>query len=204
MRNKVTRAAAVAAGGSCLAAALLALAGGAAAPALAGIEDIGGTASIAVNHATVNGLARAGIVVLPEAPGGASAGRNREIIAFQVSGGDGNYILTSGSVDLAGGLVFTDGGTRRSVTLTGLAFSYHAGTIGGVAGTRHVSLVSVGGALSGSSNAGPPATQTFTASALFVTKAGARYLNDGLHTTYFKAGQQIGTFRTTYQTQTTS
>jgi hypothetical protein len=204
MRNKVTRAAAVAAGGAGLAAALLALVGGAATPALAGIEDTGGTASIAINHATVTGLARDGIVLLPRAPGGASAGRNREIVALTVSGGDGNYVDTAGSVDLAGGLVFTDAATGRSVTVSSLAFSYDAGTIGGVAGTRHVALVSVGGALSGSSNAGPPATQTFTASELLVTASGARYLNSQLHTSYFKAGQQVGSFTTTYETQSAS
>ncbi|HUC24034.1 MAG TPA: hypothetical protein VMA73_15100 [Streptosporangiaceae bacterium] len=204
MRNKVTRAAAVAAGGAGLAAALLALAGGAATPALAGIEDTSGTASIAINHATVTRLARAGIVLLPSAPGGASAGGSREHVTLPVSGGDGNYIGTAGSVDLAGGLVFTDGATGRSVTITSLAFSYDAGTIGGTSGTRHVAILSVGGALSGSSNAGPPATQTFTASELLVTASGARYLNGQLHTKYFKAGQQVGTFATTYETQSTS
>ena len=204
MRNKVTRVAAVAAGGAGLAAALLAVAGGAATPALAGLEDTGGTASIAINHATETGLARAGIVLLPRAPGGAAAGRNREVVTVPVSGGDGNYIDTSGTVDLAGGLVFTDGATGRSVTLSSLTFSYDAGTIGGVAGTKQVAVVSVGGALSGSSNAGPPATQTFTASELLLTTSGARYLNSQLHTKYFKAGQQVGTFATTYETESTS
>jgi hypothetical protein len=204
MRNKVTRAAAVAAGGAGVAAALLALAGGAATPALAGIEDTNGTASIAINHATVTRLARAGIVLLPTAPGGASAGGSREHVTLPVNGGDGNYVGTSGSVDLAGGLVFTDGATGRSVTVTSLVFSYDAGTIGGVAGTRHVAILSVGGALSGSSNAGPPATQTFAASELIVTASGARYLNSQLHTKSFKAGQQVGSFATTYETESTS
>ena len=204
MRNKVTRAAAVAAGMAGLVAGLLALAGEAATPALAGIEDTGGTATIAINYATLSGLAKAGIVLLPKAPGSASAGRNREIVTLPVSGGDGTFVGTSGSVDTAGGLVFTDGATRRSVTVSSLAFNYGPGTISGVAGTRNVALVSVGGALSGSSNAGPPATQTFAASALIVTRAAARYLNGQLHTKYFKQGQQIGSFATTYDTQASS
>ncbi len=205
MRNKVTRAAGLAglAAAVLTGAGALAVAAGGATPALAGIEDTGGTASITVSHSTVNGLARAGIVVLPEAPGGASVSRTgREIVTLQVSGGDGNFVGTAGSVDLAGGLVFTDGATRLSVAVTKLVFNYSTGTIGGVAGTRSVTLVSVGGALSGSSSAGPPATQTFTASALLVTKAGARYLNTQLHTKYFKQGQQIGSFATTYETTT--
>jgi hypothetical protein len=206
MRKKVTRAAGLAGlAAAVTGAGVLAVAIGAATPALAGIEDTGGTASITVSHSTVNGLARAGIVLLPEAPGGASASRSgREIVTLQVSGGDGNYVGTSGSVDLAGGLVFTDGATRLSVTLTGLTFNYGTGNIAGVGGTRNVALVSVGGALSGSSSAGPPATQTFTASALLVTKAGARFLNSQLHTKYFTQGQQIGSFATTYDTETTS
>ncbi|HTZ91136.1 MAG TPA: hypothetical protein VMB74_01965 [Streptosporangiaceae bacterium] len=206
MRKKVTRAAGLAGlAAAATGAGVLAVAIGAATPALAGIEDTGGTASIAVSHSTVNGLARAGIVVLPAAPGGASVSRTgREIVTLPVSGGDGNFVGTSGTVDLAGGLVFTDGATRLSVTLTGLTFDYSTGNIGGVAGTRNVALVSVGGALSGSSSAGPPATQTFTASALLVTKAGARFLNSELHTKYFAEGRQIGSFATTYDTATTS
>jgi hypothetical protein len=55
----------------------------------------------------------------------------------------------------------------------------------------------IGGAENGQQNAGPPATQTFSASAVFVTHGGVANLDSALHSSYFKAGQDLGSFGTT-------
>ena len=182
-----------------LAAGLLALAGSAAAPAFAGTSDTGGTATIAIRHYTLAGLAKAGIVILPGDSGTASYVSGHEVLSYPVTGGDATFIGTAGTLDLAGSIQFTDGATGRSVTLTNLTFSYGTAYISGMAGTARVVLGQVGGAENGRASAGPPATQTFTASAVFTTIGGASYLNTALHATYFKAGQDLGSFATTYE-----
>ncbi|MGO8958082.1 MAG: hypothetical protein ACLQFR_12020 [Streptosporangiaceae bacterium] len=198
MRKNVARAA----GLMGLAAGLIALAGSAAAPALAGTTDTGGTATIAIRHYTLAGVAKAGIVILPGEPGTASYASGHEVISTPVTGGDANFIGTAGTLDLAGTIQFTDGVTGRSVTLTNLTFSYGTAYISGVAGSTRLVLGAVGGAENGQTSAGPPATQTFTASGVYTTIGGARYLDEALHTGYFKAGQDLGRFATTYDVAT--
>ncbi len=198
MRKKVARAAGLIG----LAAGLLALAGGASGRAFASTTDTGGTVTIAIRHYTLAGLARAGIVVLPGDSGTASYASGHEVLSYPVTGGDASFIGTAGTLDLAGSVQFTDGATGRSVTLTDLTFSYGTGYISGAAGTARVVLGQIGGAENGQASAGPPATQTFSASAVFTTLGGASYLDTALHTSYFKAGQDLGGFAAAYDVQT--
>ena len=194
MRINIARAAGLAG----IAAGVLALAAGAATPASAAtVTDTGGTAVIAISHATLDGLAKAGIVVLPSGSGTASYANGLENITLTVSGGNATIVGATGTLDLAGSLQFVDGSSGKSLTLSKLALSYDAATFTGVAG-RHDVTVDVTGSLNGTQNAGPPASQTFTASALVLTKSGAKFLNTALHAKYFKAGQDLGSLATTY------
>jgi hypothetical protein len=180
----------------------IALAAGASAPALAGTADTGGTATITIAPGALESLAKAGIVVLPGGTGTATDVRGNEKLTFQVAGGDASYLTTSGTLDLTGTLVVLDGATRRSVTVTKLSFSYDTGDIAGVVGRRSLALGSLGGVETGSESAGPPVTETFSASADYLTGAAGRYLDKTLHSTAFKKGSwNLGGFVTTYQTQ---
>jgi hypothetical protein len=200
MHKKLVRAAAPAA----VAAAVtgIALAAGSAAPALAGTADTGGTATITIAARELASLAKAGIVVLPGGTGTATDVRGNERLTFQVAGGNASYLNTSGTLDLAGTLVLLDGATRRSVTVTRLSFSYDTGDIAGVVGRRSLALGSLGGVETGSENAGPPVTESFSASADYLTGAAVRYLDKALRTRGFANGADLGSFATTYQTQT--
>lgn len=195
MRTKVARAA----GLTSVAAGVLALASAAAGPALASSTvDTGGTASVAVQHSVLKGLAKAGLVLLPTGFGTASYVKGQEKITLSVSGGDATFVGATGTLELAGGLELIDGASGKSVTVTKLAFSYDTASITGVAGRHHVTIGDVAGSINGTASAGPPASQTFTATAIVLTKSGAKFLDSQLRTTYFKAGQDIGGFATTY------
>jgi len=208
MPKKIARAA----GLTGLAAGLLALAG-AAAPALAGaaaasgpagITDTGGTVVVALRHAAVESLAKAGIVVLPTGSGTATYRKGAEKITLQVTGGNASFVGTYGSLDLAGSLEIIDGATGKSVTLTGLTFDYTTASITGRVGRRLVVIGEIGGAEIGQQHAGPPTSETFSASAVFTTKAGAAYLDSSLHSKYFKADQDLGSFAADYDTASSS
>jgi hypothetical protein len=200
MRNKFARAA----GLTGLAAGVLALAGATAGPALAGTTDTGGTVVVALRHSALAGLAKAGIVVLPTGSGAASYSKGYEKVTLQVTGGNASFIGTYGSLDLAGSLEIVDGATHQSVTLTKLTFDYTTGNVSGAGSGQRVVIGQIGGAETGQQHAGPPTSETFTASALFVTKAGAKYLDAKLHTKYFTAGADLGTFAANYDTATSS
>lgn len=200
MQSKLVRAAGLLG----LAAGMLGLTGGilpaqaGTASTASGTVDTGGTAVVAVPGTLINNLAKAGIVVLPTGPGTAAYAGNREKITLAVSGGDATFVGTTGTLDLSGGLRIADGWTRRSVTLTDLTFSYNTATIYGKDGTRRVAIGQVGGSLNGTQSAGPPASQTFTASAVLLTKSGAKFLDAALKTSYLTAGRNLASFATTY------
>jgi hypothetical protein len=202
MGKKVARAA----GLTGLAAGLLALAGAAAAPALAATADTGGTFSIGIPKGHVASLAKAGIVVLPTGPGTAAVVNSGERITLQVTGGNANFIGTSGTLHLAGGIELIDGATGKSVTLTALSFSYDTAEIGVRAGGHGLGLGVIGGSETGTQDpvSGTPTSQTFTASSISLTAAAARYLDRVLHTKYFKAQTDLGSVATTYDIETVS
>jgi hypothetical protein len=177
-----------------LGAALLALAAGGAAPALAA-TDTGGTFTVNIAKSPLEHLAKAGVVVLPTGTGTATSANAGEHITLQVSGGDATYVGTQGALQLAGGLLLTDGATDRSVALTSLIFSYDSGWITAVAGGHRIPLATVGGSETGSDTS---STQTFAATALYLGPGAAKYLDKELKTKYFKSQQDLGGFTTTY------
>jgi hypothetical protein len=200
MRKEIVRAAGLAG----LAAVALALAGAAAAPALAAATDTGGTFTLGIANHGVKSLAKDGIVILPTGAGTATAAKYQESITLQVSGGNATYVGLTGTLDLAGGVKLFDGSTGRSVTLTGLTFSYDTGRVSVLAGGRRIPLAVIGGDEVGTSADGPPATQTFKAAALSLTATAAKYLDQSLHATYFAAQTDLGSLSTTYDIATGS
>jgi hypothetical protein len=202
MGKKVARAA----GLTGLAAGLVALAGAAAAPALAATADTGGTFAIGIFKSRVASLARAGIVVLPTGAGTAAVVNSGERITLPVTGGNANFVGTSGTLHLAGGIELIDGATGKSVTLTSLSFSYDTAEIGARAGGRGLGLGVIGGSENGTQDpvGGTPTSQTFTASSISLTAAAAKYLDRVLHTKYFKAQSDLGSLATTYSIETVS
>jgi hypothetical protein len=62
----------------------------------------------------------------------------------------------------------------------------------------------IGGAEVGQQHAGPPTSETFSASAVFTTRAGAAYLDGRLRSKYFKANKDLGSFAADYETAPTS
>jgi len=204
MRKRVTRIAGLMAAAG-LAAGSLTLAVGTATPAIAGTTDTGGSAVVTLAGPVVAGLAKAGIVVLPTGTGTAAAHGRQENLTLQVTGGNGDYVTGTGHVSLGGSLVLIDGSTGRAATLGQLRFSYDSAKIVAVpVGSGQIPVISVGGALAATTNAGPPVSQSFSASALIVTASGARYLDSALRTKYFKSGADIGAFAATYDTTATS
>jgi hypothetical protein len=177
-----------------LAAALLALAAGGAAPALAA-TDTGGTFTVNIAKGSLQHLAKGGVVVLPTGTGSATSVNAGEHITLQVSGGDATFVGTQGSLQLAGGLLVTDGVTGRSVSLSGLTFSYDTGWITAQAGGSRIALAVVGGSETGSTGT---STQTFGATGLFLGTAAAKYLNKELKTTALKPQADLGGIVTTY------
>jgi hypothetical protein len=179
--------------------------GAGAGPAMAGTADTGGTAAITLWGPVVSGLAKAGIAVLPGPSGTATDIGGRERVTLPVVGGNADYVTATGQLDLGSSLVFIDGATGKTATLRQLRFSYGSAKINGVpAGHARISLVAAGGALSATTNPGPPVSQSFRASALLLTPAGASYLDKELHTKYFRAGRDIGEFAATYDTESTT
>jgi hypothetical protein len=177
-----------------LAAALLALAVGGAAPALAA-TDTGGTFTVNIAKGYLRHLAKGGVVVLPTGTGAATSVNAGEHITLQISGGDATFVGTQGSLQLAGGLLVTDGATGRSVSLTGLSFSYDTGWITAQAGGSRIVLAAVGGSETGSTGT---TTQTFDATGLFLGTGAAKYLNKELRTTALKPQADLGGIATTY------
>jgi len=198
MRFKTARIAGIT-GVAGVAAGLLALLAGSATPALAATTDTGGTFTLNVTHSNVTRLAKAGLVVLPTGTGTATSVNAGEHITLQVRGGDATFIGTAGTLHLAGGLLVTDGATGRSLSLTGLAFSYDTGRISMVAGGSRFALGSVGGSETGSTGA---TSQTFSVTGIYLSPGAARYLDRHLHTSYFKAQADLGGFTTTYTVET--
>lgn len=174
-----------------------------AAPALATTADTGGTATISIPRADLVLLAKAGIILLPGSPATASytagTGKFNSIDAntFTVTGGNGEVSNFTGVVSLGGTLVIINAAHSQIVTISNLEFNFFNGTLKGhINGATHgTPLAYVGGSLSTSTGTG---TETFSASELISSAAGAKALNTALGTTAFVKGINLGSFTTTF------
>lgn len=177
-------------------------------PALADTADTGGSASLAVPVAVVAGLANANIVMLPGTPATSSFDpkARTDTVTNPVTGGNAEVRNFYGILKLGGSLVVMDAKTHKSVNITGLQVNLFQGTLQGIlpGNTTVTTLAYLNGVMSTSSDAGPPATETLTCSALSLSTKAATALNTDLGVTrVFRHGINIGSFTTTFDVTVT-
>jgi hypothetical protein len=161
---------------------------------------VAGTGTITVPASILAQLAKAGIAVVPQ--GAASLAYDSTThtgtVVYNATGGDAQVNALAGSVDYSGGVKFCDIRTGEGVTFSALLLDMFNGQLdatSSVDGTQQVLLDTGGNVSTSVSSAG---VQTFSADSLQIDAAGAAYLDSTLDTSYFTAGQVVGTFTTTY------
>lgn len=169
--------------------------------ALADTTDTGGTATLSVPKATVDGWARANVLMLAGAPATSSFASGANSYTLNVTGGNGEVSNFYGILQLGGGtLVFLNDKTGKTLTVTGVQLNFFNGTLQGIlpGNTKVTTLAYLDGTMSSSSNPGPPETETFSCDELDLSAKAATALNAGLNTTGFTRGSDIGGFTTTF------
>jgi len=162
----------------------------------------GGTTTISVPAATAAAAVRAGIVATLTDPATATYNQQTSAIdaAFPVTGGTADVKTFTGTLEHGGSVVFANYNKNKKVTITNLTLDFVTNQISGVlsGSTTPVTLFDLGG--QGSSSVSGQ-TQTYSASEFDVDPGGATALDTALKTSYFTAGQNLGSFTTTF-TQT--
>ncbi|MED7950649.1 hypothetical protein ACFVYP_11665 [Kitasatospora sp. NPDC058201] len=158
------------------------------------------TGSAVVNSSTtfLKDQALNGIVVIPLPTAAPSYDSTTGIsTTFPVTGGSANLSGYYGDIDLGGGLLFINVFTGKSATFKQLHFSVDSWQISGVpvGGTAPVALLDPAGDSQIGRNG---AVQTLNTTDLQLDAAGAEYLDSKLKTSFFKAGQSVGTFALTF------
>jgi hypothetical protein len=170
-------------------------------PAEADTADTGGTAALSVPRAVVVGLAKSTVIILPGSPGSAGYANGAETFTMPVTGGTGEVSNFSGIVNLGGKLVVINTKGGHTVTISGLQLNFFTGALSGVLSgtTNHQALGFLSGDLSTSSDAGPPATESVSASEVLMSGNLAKALNTALGTTAFVKGTNMGSFTSTFE-----
>ncbi|MEV0534311.1 hypothetical protein [Kitasatospora sp. NPDC050463] len=153
-----------------------------------------GSAVVHENTAFLKDSALNGLVVIPLPTATPSYDSTTGFsTSFPVTGGEVNLQGYYGNVQLGGSLLFVNLFTGKSAVFKELAFSADSWAITGVpvGGTAPVALLDPAGTTDITRSG---ATQTVTAADLRVDAEGAQYVDTKLNTTFFKAGQSIGTF----------
>jgi len=184
------------------AAGVAALVIGSAGAASADTVVTGGTTTISVPAATAAAAVKAGIVATVTDPATATYNQQTSAIdaSFPVTGGTADVATFTGTLEQGGSVVFANYSKKKKVTITDLTLDFTTNQISGVlSGTSApVTLFDLGGQGSFSING---QTQTYSATEVDVDPAGATALDSALKTSYFTAGQNLGSFTTTF-TQT--
>jgi hypothetical protein len=172
---------------------------GLASPAAAAAPVVsGGTTTLTIPYAVLGQAAGAGIV--GELQDGATATcddpQSALDVAFPVSGGNASLPTLSGSLQHNGSLLLKDFRTHKQVKLANLQFNVRTAQITAQPGTDPaVVLFDLGGTVKFTIGT---AGQGVTASVLKVDPAGASYLDSALQATFFTAGQQVGSFASSW------
>jgi hypothetical protein len=170
-------------------------------PAVADTADTGGTAALSMPRAVVVGLAKSTVIILPGSPGSAGYANGAETFSMPVTGGTGEVSNFSGIVNLGGKLIVINTKGGHTVNITGLQLNFFTGALSGVltGSTKHIALGFLSGDLSTSSNPGPPATESVSASEVLMSGNLAKTLNKALGTTAFVRGTNMGAFTATFE-----
>jgi hypothetical protein len=177
----------------------------AAGPAVADTADTGGMAALSIPRAVVVGLGKSTIIMLPGGPGSASYGSGAETFTMPVTGGTGEVSNFTGIVDMGGKLIVINTKAGKTVNITDIELNLFTGALTGVlpGGTAHTALAFLSGDMSTSSDPGPPATETLSATEVDMSGKLASALNTALNTTAFVKGTNMGAFTTTFDVTVT-
>ncbi|MFD7639394.1 hypothetical protein ACFV4P_01950 [Kitasatospora sp. NPDC059795] len=180
------------------AAAGLALVASVASATTASAAPAAGNAVIHESNAFFQQAAQAGIVAVPLPTATAGYDPSTGLSAsFPVTGGSGNIAEFWGSVQFGGGLLFVDARTGSAVAFRQLSFSSDSYQVTGVpdGSTTPVALFAPAGETVVTRTG---ATQNLNAASLTLDPAGAQFLDSKLRTSFFTAGQSVGTFTVSY------
>ncbi|WP_194908933.1 hypothetical protein [Catenulispora rubra] len=157
-----------------------------------------GSVTLTATNAFVDSALHSGIaaVPLPSATGSYS-NTTGATATFPVTGGNAVLARFYGSITLGGGLAFADAFTGKIVCFHDVAFGGDTQSLTAVpdGSTTPVTLFALGNNTIGSGNGVVPETLTGDAD---VDPAGAAYLDQALHTTFFNANQVVGSLSVSY------
>jgi hypothetical protein len=159
---------------------------------------VSGTGTLTVSQSYLLTLARAHIFVTANSAQSVTYNRTAKTVTvvYSVTGGDANVNTFAGAVQYRGGITLYDWATGKKVQLGSLQFDLFNDQFDGTASDGTVvNVLDTDGVQAATAN-GP--AQTFTASALTIDAGGASYLDSALGTTAFNAGDQVGSFATSY------
>ncbi|GAB7181823.1 hypothetical protein ATKI12_1654 [Kitasatospora sp. Ki12] len=157
-----------------------------------------GQAVITTDVNFLSAAALKGIVVIPLQPANPTFDPNAGLtVTLPVSGGAANIPAFYGDVQFGGGLLFLNLSTGRSVTFKQFDFSVANGYFTAVpnGSTTPVPLLDPAGDNVINRNG---LTQNLNSSSFQVDAEGATYLDAKLGTTFFTAGQQVGSLALSY------
>lgn len=157
-----------------------------------------GTGTLTVNQSYLLTLAKQDVIAVPTQAQSVTYSSTTQTVTvvYSANGGDADVTSLSGEVDYSGGLTFFNAENGKHVSLSGLNFQLFFDQFDGTAtdGTNVSVLDTIGNRTATVSGT----TQTFSASDLAIDSAGASYLNTTLGTSAFHAGDQVGSFTTSY------
>ena len=157
-----------------------------------------GSVAVTASNTFLTAALESGIaaVPLPTATGSYDSASGATA-TFPVTGGNAVLARFYGTVTLGGGIAFADALTGKIVCFHQVALSGRTQEISAVpdGGTTPVNLFAFGDNTVGSANGATPQTLTGDAD---IPADGAAYLNQALHTTFFTAGQAVGSLTASY------
>ncbi|MEZ0106774.1 hypothetical protein ABH920_000765 [Catenulispora sp. EB89] len=157
-----------------------------------------GTVALTASNAFITSALQSGIaaVPLPSATGSYNS-TTGATVTFPVTGGNADLARFTGTVTLGGGLAFADARTGRIVCLHQVTLGGDTEALAAVpdGATAPVALFDLGLNTIGSGIGTTP--QTLNGDAV-LDSAGAAYLDSALHTTFFTAGQTVGSLNVSY------
>lgn len=162
-----------------------------------GTPAAGSVALVATNTFLTQAL-QSGIVAVPlPTATGSYDSTSGATATFPVTGGNAVLPRFYGSITLGGGLMVADGRTGKVVCFHQVAFGADTQALTAVpdGGTTPVALFDVGGDAVGSGVGTTPQTLSGDAD---LDADGAAYLDQALHTSFFTAGQVLGTLSVSY------
>ena len=157
-----------------------------------------GSVTVTATNAFLTQELKAGIAVVPlPAATGSYDSATGGTATFPVTGGDAVLARFYGSITLGGGLAFADALTGKIVCFHQVAFGGDTQSLTAVPDGQStpVTLFALGDNTVGSGTGVTPETLAGDAD---IDPSGAAYLNKALHTSFFTAGQVVGSLNVAY------